>query len=53
MKIKDKNIEQFQFPLAEHRNGHIINDQKGWVLEWDKEPNLEVWHDFIYGGEQK
>ena len=49
LKINDKDIEQFQFPLEEHRNGHIISKQKGWVLEWDKEPNLEVWHKFIFG----
>ena len=49
LKINDKDIEQFQFPLEEYRNGHIINKQKGWVLEWDKEPNLEAWHKFIFG----
>ena len=49
LKINDKDIEQFQFPLAEYRNGHIISKQKGWVLEWDKEPNLEAWHKFIFG----
>ena len=36
LKINDKDIEQFQFPLEEYRNGHIISKQKGWVLEWDK-----------------
>ena len=50
LKINDKDIDQFQFPLEEYRNGHIINKQKGWVLEWDKEPNLEAWHKFIFGG---
>ena len=49
LKINDTDIEQFQFPLEEYRNGHIINKQKGWVLEWDKEPNLEAWHKFIFG----
>ena len=49
LKINDKDIEQFQFPLEEYRNGHIISKQKGWVLEWDKEPNLEAWHKFIFG----
>ena len=49
LKINDKGIDQFQFPLEEYRNGHIINKQKGWVLEWDKEPNLEAWHKFIFG----
>ena len=53
MKINDKNIEQLQFPLADHRNGHIVSKEKGWVLEWDKEPNLEAWHEFIYGGDSK
>ena len=48
LKINDKDIEQFQFPLEEYRNGHIISKQKGWVLEWDKEPNLEAWHKFIF-----
>nr|WP_288305804.1 LCP family protein [uncultured Romboutsia sp.] len=52
LKINDKDIEQFQFPLEEYRNGHIINKQKGWVLEWDKEPNLEAWHKFIFGEEK-
>lgn len=51
LKINDKDIEQFQFPLEEHRNGHIISKQKGWVLEWDREPNLEAWHKFIFGEE--
>lgn len=49
LKINDKDIEQFQFPLEEYRNGHIISKEKGWVLEWDKEPNLEAWHKFIFG----
>lgn len=51
--INDKDIEQLQFPLEEHRNGHIINNKKGWVLEWDKEPNIKAWHEFIYGNENK
>lgn len=51
LKINDKDIEQFQFPLEEYRNGHIISKEKGWVLEWEKEPNLEAWHKFIFGEE--
>ena len=51
LKINDKDIEQFQFPLEEYRNGNIIRKQKGWVLEWEKEPNLEAWHKFIFGEE--
>lgn len=48
-KINDKNIDQLQFPLEEYRKGHIINKQKGWGLEWDKELNLEALETFIYG----
>ena len=33
LKINDTEIEQFQFPLEEHRNGYIISKEKGWVLE--------------------
>ncbi len=51
-KINDKNIEQLQFPLKEHRKGHIISKQKGWVLEWDKEPNLKALETFIYGNKE-
>ena len=52
-KVNNKNIEQFEFPLEEYRNGHILNKQKGWVLEWDKEPNLKAWHKFIFGDDSK
>lgn len=53
LKINDKSIDQLEFPLEEYRNGHIISKQKGWVLEWDKEPNLEAWHEFIFGSEKE
>lgn len=53
VKIKNKNIQQFEFPLEEYRYGHIISQQKGWVLEWDKEPNLKAWHKFIFGDDSK
>ncbi len=52
-KINNKNIQQMEFPLEEYRNGHIISKQKGWVLEWDKEPNLKAWHKFIFGDDSK
>ena len=48
LKIADKNIEQFQFPLEEHREGKIVDKRTGWVLTWDKEPNLKGWHEFIF-----
>jgi len=49
LKINDKSIDQFQLPLAEHRVGHIVSKKAGWVIEWDKEPNLTAWHNFING----
>ena len=52
LQINDKEIEQLQFPLAEYRNGHIISKQKGWVIEWDKEPNLKALETFIYGNKE-
>lgn len=52
-KINNKEIEQFEFPLEEYRYGHIISKQKGWVLEWDKEPNLKAWHKFIFGDDSE
>ncbi|MDU2687217.1 MAG: LCP family protein [Paeniclostridium sordellii] len=47
--IKDKNIDQLEFPLKEHRTGHIVSQEKGWVIEWDKEENLEALHKFVFG----
>lgn len=47
--IKDSKIEQLEFPIDGHRNGHIISKQKGWVLEWDKEYNLNALHEFVFG----
>lgn len=47
--IKDNKIEQLEFPIDGHRNGHIISKQKGWVLEWDKEYNLNALHEFVFG----
>ncbi len=52
LSINDKEIDQFQFPLEEYRKGHIVSKEKGWVLEWDREPNLDAWHKFIFGKEQ-
>ena len=47
MEINDREIDKFEFPLEEYRNGHIINNRTGWVIEWEKEPNLKYWHNFI------
>ncbi len=48
LKIADTDIEKFQFPLAQHSEYGIV-DGAGWVIKWDKEPNLDAWNKFIFG----
>lgn len=48
IKINDKDFDQLEFPLEGHRTGHIISNQKGWVIEWEKDYNLNVLSKFIY-----
>ncbi len=47
IKIADTDIQQFQFPLPDYLIGGIV-DGDGWVIQWDKEPNLDAWHKFIF-----
>lgn len=48
IKINDSDFDQMEFPLEEHRNGHIISKEKGWVIEWDKDYNKEQLNKFIF-----
>ena len=48
IKIKDTDFDQVEFPFEEARNGHIISDEKGWVIEWDKDYNKDKLNKFIY-----
>ena len=48
IKINDKDFDQLEFPLEGHRTGHIISNQKGWVIEWEKDYNLNELSKFIY-----
>jgi len=48
IKINDKDFDQLEFPLEGYRTGHIISNQKGWVIEWEKDHNLNVLSKFIY-----
>ncbi|HSQ87553.1 LCP family protein [Romboutsia sp.] len=48
IKINDSDFDQMEFPLEGHRNGHIINKQKGWVIEWEKDYNKEQLNKFIF-----
>ncbi len=45
MTIKDKNIEELEFPV--YKEGKILPG-KGWVIQWDKEKNLEILNNFIF-----
>lgn len=48
IKINDRDFDQIEFPLEGHRDGHIINKSKGWVIECDKEYNIDALNKFIF-----
>lgn len=48
LKMNSTNFAQLEFPLDGHRDGKILNKEKGWVILWDKEYNNEQLHKFIY-----
>lgn len=48
IKIKDTDFDQVEFPFEEARNGHMMNNEKGWVIEWDKDYNKDKLNKFIY-----
>lgn len=48
LKMNSTNFAQLEFPLEGHRDGKILNKEKGWVILWDKEYNNEQLHKFIY-----
>lgn len=48
IKIKDTDFDQVEFPFEEARNGQMMNNEKGWVIEWDKDYNKDKLNKFIY-----
>lgn len=48
VKINDKDFDEMEFPLEGHRNGYTINEEKGWVIEWEKDYNKNALDKFIY-----
>ena len=48
IKIKDTDFDQVEFPFEEARNGHMMDKEKGWVIEWDKDYNKDKLNKFIY-----
>ena len=48
IKMNFKEFPQLEFPLEGHRDGKILNKEKGWVILWDKEYNNEQLRKFIF-----
>ncbi len=48
IEIRDVDFDQMEFPLEGHRDGSIICDKTGWVIQWEEEYNKEQLHKFIY-----
>ncbi|CEP49082.1 LCP family protein [Paraclostridium sordellii] len=48
LKMNTTNFAQLEFPLDGHRDGKLLNKEKGWVILWDKEYNNKELHKFIY-----
>ena len=48
IKIKDTDLDQVEFPFEEARTGEIINNEKGWVIQWNKEYNKDKHNKFKY-----
>lgn len=48
IKINDKQFDEIEFPLEGHRTGHIINNEKGWVIEWEEDYNKNAIYKFIF-----
>lgn len=46
--IKDTDFDQMEFPLEGHRNGIIVSNEKGWVIEWDEKYNKKALNSFIF-----
>lgn len=48
IKINDDKFEQMEFPLEGHRNGYVMNKEKGYIIEWDEAYNKDKLHKFIF-----
>lgn len=48
LKTGDKAFDELEFPLEGHRTGHTISNEKGWVIEWEKEYNKNAIYKFIF-----
>lgn len=48
LKTSDKKFDELEFPLEGHRTGRTINNEKGWVIEWEKEYNKNAIYKYIF-----
>lgn len=48
IKMNFTEFPQLEFPFEGHRDGKILNKEKGWVILWDKEYNNEQLKKFIF-----
>ena len=43
------DISQWEFPISEYREEGRIGEKGTYVVKWDKNKNIELLHQFIYG----
>lgn len=43
------DISQLEFPISEYREEGRIGEKVTYVVKWDKNKNIELLHQFIYG----
>ena len=43
------DISQLEFPISEYREEGRIGEKGTYVVKWDKNKNIELLHQFIYG----
>ncbi|MGL5749816.1 MAG: LCP family protein [Paraclostridium sp.] len=48
LKIQNTDFDQMEFPLEGHRNGVNMSKEKGFVIEWEKDYNLQQLNKFIF-----
>ena len=47
------DLDQVEFPFEEARTGEIINNEKGWVIQWNKEYNKDKLNKFKQASDEK
>ena len=47
--LESYDISQLEFPISEYREEGRIGEKGTYVVKWDKNKNIELLHQFIYG----